>query len=208
LVPYIECYWFSHDPQGTPGHAVLPDGCVDILFSPELGQLSAVGLMTVPQRLDIPPGTSYFGVRFRPAMAAAFLAEAPELTDRVEPLASLWGERARRLEHRLQEAPRNETRIQIVESELVPASLPLLAGSPRRQRRLCVAASGVPPKYLSRILRFRAASEAIRRLADQPNWAHFAAVHGYYDQAHFIHEFQEFAQTTPGRFLQSHLARA
>jgi AraC-like DNA-binding protein len=58
---------------------------------------------------------------------------------------------------------------------------------------------------LSRILRFRRAVQkmpTLDRMA-QPSWADFAVACGYYDQAHFIREFQEFAACTPGRFLQS-----
>jgi AraC-like DNA-binding protein len=82
--------------------------------------------------------------------------------------------------------------------------------SVRHFRRLCVERAGVSPKYLSRILRFRKAAQRIWALGGaaphhlgQPSWADFAVACGYYDQAHFIREFQEFAGCTPGRFLQS-----
>jgi AraC-like DNA-binding protein len=80
--------------------------------------------------------------------------------------------------------------------------------SVRHFRRLCLERAGVSPKYLSRILRFRKAVQRIatmraRRSLAQPSWADFAVACGYYDQAHFIREFQEFAGCTPGRFLQS-----
>ena len=66
--------------------------------------------------------------------------------------------------------------------------------------------AGVPPKYLSRILRFRRAADRMLASGAQPSWAQFAVACGYYDQAHFIREFQEFAGVTPDRFLQSHAA--
>jgi AraC-like DNA-binding protein len=82
--------------------------------------------------------------------------------------------------------------------------------SVRHFRRLCVERAGVSPKYLSRILRFRRAAHRIVAMRGfgqgalaQPSWADFAVACGYYDQAHFIREFQEFAGCTPGRFLQS-----
>src|SRR5262249_3411363 len=73
--------------------------------------------------------------------------------------------------------------------------------SERHLRRACIERTGVSPKYLRRILRFREAAQRLR--GGQPSWAQFAAACGYYDQAHFIREFQEFAGCTPGRFLQS-----
>jgi AraC-like DNA-binding protein len=82
--------------------------------------------------------------------------------------------------------------------------------SVRHFRRLCLERAGVSPKYLSRILRFRKAVQKMGTLRSpaqnnfaQPRWADFAVACGYYDQAHFIREFQEFAGCTPGRFLQS-----
>jgi AraC-like DNA-binding protein len=82
--------------------------------------------------------------------------------------------------------------------------------SVRHFRRLCLERAGVSPKYLSRILRFRKAAQRIAAVRGgaqhslaQPGWAEFAVACGYYDQAHFIREFQEFAGCTPGRFVQS-----
>lgn len=81
--------------------------------------------------------------------------------------------------------------------------------SERHFRRACVDRAGVPPKYLRRILRFRHATDRIRHIKAETaglNWAQFAAECGYYDQAHLIREFQEFAGCTPGRFVQSRQA--
>jgi AraC-like DNA-binding protein len=78
--------------------------------------------------------------------------------------------------------------------------------SPRQLRRLCLERAGVSPKYLSRIVRFRKAVKRINALrlnSAQPGWADLAADCGYYDQAHFIREFQEFTGYTPVRYLQS-----
>src|SRR5438128_1647274 len=88
LTRYVECYWSRQDSQGTPRLRVLPDGCVDILFSALNGEpagLDIVGLMTTSMLFDVEPGRSFFGVRFRPGMAAAFVPEAALFKDRTEP---------------------------------------------------------------------------------------------------------------------------
>jgi methylphosphotriester-DNA--protein-cysteine methyltransferase len=58
---------------------------------------------------------------------------------------------------------------------------------------------GLTPKFTSRILRFRKSLAAIHG-GSEPEWSGFAADHGYYDQAHLIHEFQEFASMTPSQY--------
>jgi AraC-like DNA-binding protein len=82
--------------------------------------------------------------------------------------------------------------------------------SERHFRRVCLERAGVSPKYLARLLRFRQVAERIRAMktsAAQPSWAQLAVACGYFDQAHLIREFQEFAGATPGRFLQSQQQR-
>ena len=100
LSRYVECYWFREDSWGTPDHWVLPDGCVDILFSARNGEpveLSLVGLMTTRKPVEISPGQFFFGVRFRPGMASAFIPEAAELTDTIERLENVIGGAGRSL---------------------------------------------------------------------------------------------------------------
>jgi AraC-like DNA-binding protein len=226
---YVECYWSQS--QEEPGeHVVLPDGCVDILFSRIGGEpigLTTVGLMTAPMRAPAAAEQSYFGVRFRPGMASAFMPGAELLTDEIRPLDDLAGSAARRMFERLAESHSEEEMAGVMDRLLRPLDPPDVGArvlwqlesaevsldhvisqsglSVRHFRRLCVERAGVSPKYLSRILRFRKAAQkiaALRGLA-QPSWADFAVACGYYDQAHFIREFQEFAGCTPGRFLQS-----
>jgi len=58
---------------------------------------------------------------------------------------------------------------------------------------------GLSPKKLSRIVRFRRALRRVRQSV-APDWADLAAGLGYYDQAHFIAEFTQFAGLSPGRY--------
>lgn len=58
---------------------------------------------------------------------------------------------------------------------------------------------GLPPKLMARILRFDRVSAAVRAGTDM-GWAELAAHHGYYDQAHLIRDFREFAGKTPAGY--------
>ncbi len=230
LARYIECYWWSEARDGGP-HCVLPDGCVDILFSSvayEPRGLSVVGLMTAAVIADLQIGQRFFGVRFRPGMASSFVRPSGELTDRTEALENIWGAPARGMNDRLAGMRTPEEMAVVAESFLRPLEPPdaaqyALQGlcdvrisldqaasnagmSTRSLRRACLDRAGVSPKYLQRIVRFRKAAESISAIAArgaQPSWAQLAAACGYYDQAHLIRDFQEFAGATPGRFLQS-----
>ena len=55
---------------------------------------------------------------------------------------------------------------------------------------------GVSPKRYCRIRRFQQAVTRAHR-GDLVDWAQVALECGYYDQAHFIHEFRSFAGLTP-----------
>ena len=58
---------------------------------------------------------------------------------------------------------------------------------------------GLPPKTLARVHRFRKALLASRSSAS-PAWSEIAVACGYYDQAHLIHDFQQFAGVPPAAF--------
>jgi AraC-like DNA-binding protein len=66
-------------------------------------------------------------------------------------------------------------------------------------------AIGLRPKTIARVLRFR---NAVRLLggADAPAWADIALACGYYDQAHLIRDFRQFAGCTPGDFIRRRVA--
>lgn len=67
--------------------------------------------------------------------------------------------------------------------------------SGRQLERRFLREVGLPPKLLSRILRF----QQVFRAVEQPgmNWAAVAADCGYFDQAHLIRDFRQFAGRTP-----------
>ena len=206
-------------------HRVVPAGCADILFTSEGGtaRLEAVGPMTVYRDHVLARGT-LVGVRFHPGMWRGHLrAGGAELTDRVVGLEELWNGRARALLDRMGEARDAGQRIALLAKELknhtgtnACATLIRRCGavsveelaresgwSARQLRRLFLQETGLTPKLLGRVLRFRRALGAMeqRRRA----FADLALECGYYDQAHLIHDFRRFAGRTPGdgRILQA-----
>lgn len=76
--------------------------------------------------------------------------------------------------------------------------------SDRRFRELFRAQVGVPPKLYQRIQRFRAAIHRANETAE-PHWTRLAQDCGYFDQAHFVHDFKAFSGFTPSQYPQRKL---
>jgi AraC-like DNA-binding protein len=208
LRPWVECFWQRSGGQTLLPVRVLPDGCADLVFDLTEGEAMVVGTMTKP--LVLPPlDRRFFGVRFRPGRAAAFLRlPLAEITDARVPLQDVW------------KSWSGELSIPAIESELIRRLRPdrdarvdaaierIAAGAGRvddiardigisRQHlaRQFQHHVGVSPKTFARVMRFR------RLLADErDDWTARAARHGYYDQSHLIADFRELAGTTPGAF--------
>lgn len=241
LAAHIECFWTHYADVPIPSFRVLPDGCADILFERPAGRrgrgLIVVGAMTRARSFKLPARQFTLGVRFRPAMAARFLrVSAPEFVDAFIALDEVWDSaRTRRLLDQLAESKSPAESIRRFEAALSPPpaldpleeaiawlvqsrgqiSVEDLADaaslSPRQFRRVCLERSGLTPKRLARILRFRHAtahaSAALVSVAHPAHaarpprgWADIALECGYYDQAHLINEFREFSGLAPSEF--------
>jgi AraC-like DNA-binding protein len=181
------------------GHAVRPDGCLDLFYSHESG-VQVIGTMTAQRRFDLAAGSPHMGVRFRPGMAGRLLGFAPaELTDLQVTLEDLWGHRARGLSSRLAETGSVEEQLRLLVSALptppaapdrVQRAIEAIAAahgtvdlewvarqanlSPRQFRRRCLEESGLTPKHLCRVLRFRYAWTLAERAAGR-DWSGVAA---------------------------------
>jgi len=229
---HIECFWLHSSVEPVPCFRVMPDGCADIIFERPGGTrgrgLIAVGTMTFAQSFPLRAHQFTLGVRFHPGMASRFLRVAgPEIVDGMIALEDAWGAaRARRLVEQLAESSSPREAIGRIEASLgeTPALDPVeralawlvenrgqvpveeLADSaslsPRQFRRICLERTGLAPKRLARVLRFRQAlaHTGKERAAD---WAQVALECGYYDQAHLINEFREFSGLAPGEFAAS-----
>ena len=64
---------------------------------------------------------------------------------------------------------------------------------------------GLAPKTIARLMRFRRVVD--RNPADlSARWTEIALDAGYFDQAHLIRDFRQFAGMTPVEFLRNRLA--
>ncbi len=222
--PFVECFW-SVTTSSEVRHLVVPDGCLDIVYSARQG-LRAVGAMTTAAEFPLAPGERIIGARFLPGRAPLFLKiSAAELSDAVIPLETIWSARGRQLQQRLADVHgsndlavlsralpvpqdgRSPVRAAIgaiaragglVELRTIAAQANL---SPRQFRRRCLDEAGLTPRQLCRVLRFRNTLAKLE-CAAQYGWAQLALECGYCDQAHFIHEFRALSGYTPTAYLR------
>lgn len=175
---------------------------------------------------------SLFGIRFRPH-AASILTPGPmrELTDHVVPLADVVGSLSRELEARIVTAASFKDRIAVFEAVLtsrlegyngdssIAGILTRMIAAEnggltvrelsnrsgvgeRRIERIFDKHVGVSPKVFGRIVRFAGAVRSIERAATF-ELLDTALSYGYYDQSHMIHEFNEFAGTSPLQYFEA-----
>ena len=72
--------------------------------------------------------------------------------------------------------------------------------SSRRFIELFRRQTGLTPKVYQRVRRFQQVLHALRGSSDR-QWTDLALRCGYYDQAHFIHDFREYSGLTPGEYV-------
>ena len=132
LSRHVECYWTAIcrlTQEQTQHSTVLPDGCMDILFSLS-GNPSrpggaghepyVVGAMTRALDVESRGVVDLMGVRFRPGGAMPYLsAPASELTDQIAGLDDLWGPAAAEAYERLREASDLASRIAVLDDVLL-----------------------------------------------------------------------------------------
>jgi AraC-like DNA-binding protein len=189
---------------------VRPDGCIDILYTRDNGvsRLDVVGTMTTTRSHRLDPGTHVTGLRFFPGKSPVVPA-----VDTVVPLRDMLriGDLQRRLDDTNDPgtllsawlATHNEPPTAIEQAlsfldegrdlDEIAAAANL---SVRQFRRRCAELTGISPRHLARILRFRKACQMAGQ-TPRPHWAGIACDAGYFDQAHLIRDFREFAGATP-----------
>lgn len=211
---------WTNSPTGTGARPVLPDGCMDLLWSG--GRLLVAGPDTRPY-LPEGPASPWAGIRFFPGTAPALLGvPAHELRDNRVELADLWPvAKVRRLCDRVAAAPDPATALEDValdraaeagapdpvlrrlvecldEGRPVSGTAAELGLGERRLHRRCLTAFGYGPKTLARILRLQRALALAR--SGTP-YAETAVRAGYADQPHLAREVRQLAGMPLGDLL-------
>ncbi len=186
-----------------------------------------VGQMTRPMLISPNGHVELVGIRFHPGGTLPFFrVDMQEVTDRVVELGALSRDLERQFVSRMDQVrslsslslkiamleevlaglllqPKNDQRLLQLAAKIVArggqltvAELAHDAGiSSRQLERRFLSGVGIGPKLLCRILRFQQVFRAVER--NDSGWAAVATDCGYYDQAHLIRDFQQFARQTP-----------
>jgi AraC-like DNA-binding protein len=213
--------WTRSATPSTAAHRVLPDGCLDLIWSD--GSLLVAGPDTAAYQVPEGPARSYIGVRFQPGWAPTVLGvPADELRDARFPLEQVWPTRDARaltaamaaaadpargiaaaMVDRLRRTGPPDPIVRAVARALraghtVAATAAHVGLSPRQLQRRCLPAFGYGPKTLARVLRFERALALAR--GGEP-LASVAGSAGYADQAHLAREVRSLAGVPLGALL-------
>lgn len=192
-----------------------------------------VGQMTGPILISPSGAVELLGIRFQPGGTRPFFSvPAHEFTDTVVDLGSFSSTFEREL---LASCARRRTLVGKIaaadaylcgrldkseyDSQLIELATKIIdyggvvsvdqlassAGvSSRQLERRFQREVGVGPKLLARIVRFQQVFRAVEQCDSE--WATVAVECGYYDQAHLIRDFNQFAQQTPAVLFASQTA--
>ncbi|AIQ19837.1 hypothetical protein H70357_26335 [Paenibacillus sp. FSL H7-0357] len=173
-----------------------------------------------------------FGIRFYPGGLQAFLREPADLfTNQILDLSEIWKQLQTELTGHLQTAASMEHFILLTDRSLLsrlndsPAGDDLFQNalvhiwqaqgiltvkelarrecvSERQLRRIFYERTGVSTKTFTRIMRFQSVLGMLNRMEGR-KLTDAALQTGYYDQAHFIHEFQSICGLLPSEYIKS-----
>jgi AraC-like DNA-binding protein len=212
----VECGWIMGPPAQLQVQGVLPDGCMDLVWTG--AELLVAGPDTVVHPFRRRPGHAGAGLRFAPGALPALLGvPASTVRDQRIPLAMLAPRPARAAVARLEQGAAALPTLAALAMRLpgeapepaIPAAAARLGSgatvgetaeafgwTTRTLHRRCLAAFGYGPAVLRRIRRFRRAV-AMLRTGVAP--AEVAAIAGYADQPHLSREVLALAGTSPAQ---------
>jgi AraC-like DNA-binding protein len=224
LEPFVEHYWWVRWDVETPFVSeVLSYPSVHVVFEGNAARIVGIVRARFSRRLE--GRGSVFAIKFRPGMFRSLRPEpAWQLTDRTLELGAELGapaaeisaalralptelERAKLLDERLRAVRPPEQRDAVLARGLVDrvrqdsglqsvAALASIAGlSPRALQRLFRAYVGIGPKWVVRRFRLQEAAERLQKGSE--TIASVAQSLGYFDQAHFDHDFKAVVGSSP-----------
>lgn len=232
LAPFVDWYWLVEwELGGQPPHVqeVLPHPCVNLVFEQERAAVHGVGTQMFRTSLEGQGWT--LGVKFKPGAFFLFYGESlAPLTDSTLSLEEAFGERGAGWAERVRAAPTIEERVALVEEvllacrgvvepqmELAMEAVRLVLEEPdirqseelalrlgtslRSMQRLFQRYVGVSPKWVIRRFRIHEAAERVGR-GGAVDWTRLAQDLGYFDQAHFVHDFQDQMGRSPSEYAR------
>jgi hypothetical protein len=209
---------------------IVPDACVNILieFDPDDPRAFYSGAFLEPKMLTLKPGVEYFG--FKPYSALglhmgnytvsdivdqsfSFTEIFPEASELIEILST-----ATKFEQRVK-CFYDFSRKHLINQQYLPSFIDYMAAivcsakaeclsvnleratgySDRYCRKRFNTAFGCSPKQYSSIMRLQNTLKSMQWWRSDSLSA-LAIQHGYYDQAHFIHDFKKYMRMTPNSF--------
>jgi AraC-like DNA-binding protein len=186
--------------------------------------------------LDTSRPFSAIGVHFKPGGGSPFFGvPGGELRNQSVALDLLWGRFATTMADRLWEGESPERQFAMLADALlekgrnrlvfhpavqyavdviersrgarpVNSVVERIGMSPRRFLDVFRSQVGLSPKAFCRIRRFAAVLRRVERAADV-DWVDVALACGYFDQAHFNHDFRAFSGLSPSSYLRQHISR-
>lgn len=230
LADFVELLWLYDDYRVPHAQErLLPTGTTTLVVNLALREVTLCGAHSAPFLLATARMVAHIGVHFRPGGAFPFFGlPAHALHNIVLDLDELWGSAVYGLRDRILAAPTPLAKFQQLEQFLLAQFAPPLPHQPavafavqamqrnparpvetlldqvgfsaRRFGQLFRETVGLTPKRFGRVQRFQ---QVIHQIEAQStiNWADLAQHCGYFDQAHFIHDFQYFAGLTPTAYL-------
>lgn len=175
-----------------------------------------------------------FGVHFKPGGSFPFVrVPGGELCHRSVALVDVWGSSVSFLWEQLYSVKTPDQRFRMLESALLDSASGVFAGhrgvhhalrqfrsgrrtvsevvqqvglSHRRFAELFRDEVGLSPKEYCRVQRFGDVLKKLEDLTD-PDWTDLALACGYFDQAHFNHDFRAFSGINPSTYLRRRVSR-
>jgi AraC-like DNA-binding protein len=220
LRQHLSCVWVNDLTRPVASHYyVVPDGCVDILWTGE--GLCVAGPDARPILERARPGCRIVGVRFRPGAALPWLGvPLSEFLNARVPLEELWKRDAAELSDRAFRAPHARAVGAVLQRALLDRLATVgppdpqiaflrrnarshhhgelarrIGISERTLRRRCIETFGYGFKTLQRILRFQRLVR-LATLTTTPDLADLATEAGFADQAHMSREVRRLCGAT------------
>ena len=226
LASTVRCAWMHRAPDGEPAArvAVVPDGCVDLLWTEDGFFIAGPDRTAAFPRLR--QSETILGLRLHPGIARHVLrCDLGALTGQFVALDNIRTGRLNTHHERLLTGGGPLQRLRLLQDFFadeivdVPAMRPDAAAlhalstkmpaeaiaaeigvTERTLRRLSIASFGYGPKTLARILRFQNLLGRIER--QNTSLADLAAETGFADQAHMNRDVLALTSLTPGEILR------